>query len=309
MFLCAALAATTTGCLRDTSAPESVALVAVVQDEDQPWTNRLLPPQTPTQVPSDPSGGDLSEDVSTGASGDRAGLYGGSLDRPLCDRTRLVDDLERDPLRAAAWSRVLDVDDVRGYVDTLTPVLLRADTRVTRYGFDDGRARAREAVLEAGTIVLIDDHGVPAVRCAYGSPLDAPASRTPVDPRMVPWPGFDADRVLTVRPALEPMTAVTVVDLSSGALTTLPLGSGPQLPTTPTPAPIATPDPAPILAAVEPPPHHDAAPPPPPPLPPPPEPPQPVVAPPPPPPPPVSLPPEIRVEVPGLAPLVIPLPR
>lgn len=280
-----------------------MVLVAVVQDEDQPWTDRLLPPQIPTRVPP---GSDLPDSGAAGASGDLAGLYGGSSDRPLCDRTRLVDNLERDPRRAAAWSQALGIDDVRGYVGTLTPVLLREDTRVSRYGFDDGRADARDAVLEAGTIVLIDDHGVPKVRCAHGSPLAAPTSRTPVDPRMVPWPGFAADRVRTVRPALEPMSAVTVVDLSSGELTTLPLGSGPRpVSRAPAPSPAApSPTPAPVLAEDPPGPVPHEPPPPPP------EPPAPDLAPPPPPPPLMAaLPPEIRVEVPGLPPLVIPLPR
>ncbi|GAA4478302.1 hypothetical protein GCM10023094_21770 [Rhodococcus olei] len=315
---CALLAVASVACSRPPARPDPVALIAVVQDDEQPWTDRLLPPQTPTQVPPGPAGSELPADVAAGTTGDRAGLYGGSPDRPLCDRSRLADDLERDPVRAAAWSRVQRVDDVRGYVDTLTPVLLRADTRVSSYGYDDGRATPREAVLEAGTIVLIDDHGVPRVRCSHGSPLGAPTSRVGPNPHSVPWPGFETDRVLVVRPALEAMGAVSVVDLATGALTTVPVGSGTRPDPVPAVAPVATGAPVPTrIAQVEQPPRREVveapppAPAPPPPPPPAPEPPPaPVAVPQPPPPPrPVAPPPEIRVEVPGLPPLVIPLPK
>lgn len=300
-------------------------MTSATADEQHPWTGQLLPPQIPTIVPPGPPDAQLpgtGEPARVG--GDRIGLYGGSHDRPLCDRARLADDLSGDPAKAAAWLGILEAEDVRTAVDALTPVLLRADTRVTKYGYDDGRAAPAQSVLEAGTIVLIDDLGVPRVRCARGNPLDSAGDADP-DPLAVPWPGYQADRVLEVRPALSPMTEVSVVDLTTGTLTMVAVGAAPQPPATPpTPPPAAPPPspprqaaPDPVLAERRPPAPPPAPMPPPPPEPPPPAPPAPPpppapvvvpAAPPPPAPPPAPPPPEIRVEIPGLPPLVIPIP-
>jgi hypothetical protein len=302
------------GCSRN-SAPQEVALVATTSSGDQPWTDRLLPAQTPVLVPSGPPDTALPDESTPVVAGDRGGLYGGSLERPLCDTTRLVGTLEGDPAKLNAWARVQGVSDVRGFVESLTPVLLRADTRVTSYGYDDGRAQRHDAVLESGTIVLIDEYGEPKVRCEYGDPLDAPASDETVDPNAVPWPGFNVDRVMEVRPAAGPMGTVAVVDLTTGVLTMVPVGSGvhPAPGTTlPTPTAAATTPDAPAQRAPQralaeipaPPPPEPPPPPPPPPPAPEPPPPAPVVVPQPP-----APPPEIRVELPGLPPLVIPLPN
>ncbi|TQF68784.1 hypothetical protein FK531_13385 [Rhodococcus spelaei] len=310
--------------MRGDSTPEQVTLSSAVSDEQFPWTEQLLPPQIPTLVPPGPPDTALPVDGDpVRVPGDRAGLYGGSPERPLCDRQKLVAGLQQDPTKLAAWSRVFSIEDVPTFVRGLTPVLLRADTRVTSYGYDDGSADRSQAVLEAGTIVLIDDHGVPRVRCTRGSPLEAPDTAEP-NPQAMPWPGFDPTRVMVVRPAESPMTEVSVVNVATGALTPVPVGVGPQQPAEPAAPPPAAPPAArqaapqpeapPIVAAqrvpvapAPPPPPQVAPPPPPPPPPPAPEPPPApvVVAPPPPPPPP---PPQVRVEIPGLPPLVIPIP-
>ena len=60
----------------------------------------------------------------------------------------------------------------------LTAVLTATDVRVTDHGLVDGRAEPRQAVLQVGTAILIDEFGVPAVRCQSGSPLRPPM---PVD--------------------------------------------------------------------------------------------------------------------------------
>ncbi len=304
--------------------PRPLALDRVISDGQLPWTDRLLPPQIPTVVPPGPPGADLPN-AGDGLSvpGDRVGLYGGSLDRVLCDRERLVADLESDPIKMQAWSGVLDVDDVRSYVRTLTPVLLRADTRVTNYGYSGERATSYQSVLEAGTIVLIDDHGTPRVRCARGSPLIDPRPSSEPAATDDAWPGYDAERLLVVQPAQQPMAQVTVVDLMSGGLAAVPVGAGPQQPADrpgpppplpppgpppPPPPPVVEPEPLAVAPppvqrqAPAPPPAPAPAPEPPPPAPEPPPPPAPVpVAPPPPP-------PQIQVQIPGLPPLVIPVP-
>jgi hypothetical protein len=304
--------------------PRPLALDRVISDGRLPWTDRLLPPQIPTVVPPGPPGADLpNADAGVSVSGDRVGLYGGSLDRVLCDRERLVADLESDPVKVEAWSGVLDVDDVRSYVRTLTPVLLRADTRVTNHGYSGQRATSYQSVLEAGTIVLIDDHGTPRVRCARGSPLSDPRSSSEPAAAEDEWPGYDAERLLLVQPAQQPMAQVTVVDLTTGGLAAVPIGAGPQQPAdrpgAPPPMPPPGPPPPPPPAAqleplaVAPPPVQRQAPAPAP------EPPPPAPAPPPPapePPPPAPAPvpaappppPQIQVQIPGLPPLVIQVP-
>ena len=57
-----------------------------------------------------------------------------------------------------------------GYLRGLTSVVLRADTQVTNHGFRDARVTGFQSVLQAGTAVLVDNRGVPRVRCACGSP-------------------------------------------------------------------------------------------------------------------------------------------
>ncbi|GHF01088.1 hypothetical protein GCM10018785_74850 [Streptomyces longispororuber] len=68
------------------------------------------------------------------------------------------------------------------YLRGLTPVVPRADTRVTGHGCRDGRATGHQAVLQARTAVLVDDRGLPRVRCACGNPLLPPDTTTPPRP-------------------------------------------------------------------------------------------------------------------------------
>ena len=75
----------------------------------------------------------------------------------------------------------IDPADIATYVGTLTPMQLRADTRVTNHGFVDGHATSLQSVLQAGTAVLVDDHGRPRVKCGCGNPLLDPVA-TPITP-------------------------------------------------------------------------------------------------------------------------------
>lgn len=86
--------------------------------------------------------------------------------------------LTAEPDKNNAFASVLDIDPSRvpAYLRGLTPVQLRLDTRVTNHGFRDGAATSYQAVLQAGTAVLVDDHGVPRVRCACGNPLLPPVA-------------------------------------------------------------------------------------------------------------------------------------
>ncbi|TCN45848.1 hypothetical protein EV641_12222 [Rhodococcus sp. SMB37] len=318
--------------------PDPVRLDIATAQSDHPWTGLLLPAQVPVAVPPPPrdalaeSGDPVSQDGTPAVAGDRVALYGGSLDRELCDRNELVATLTSDTAKAAAWKAKVGADDILEYTSALTPVLLRADTRVTRYDYIDGTARPVQAVLEAGTVVLVDDRGMPRVRCARGNPLSPPVLARDTDIEGTEWTGFDPERLFVVQAAADALNELKVVDITTGDLLAVPIGAGPLSPVAPPPSPSETPEPAETSDAVEqnpapapapaprpqvqaPPPAPEPPPPPPPaPEPPPPPPPAPEPVPqipPPPPPAPAPAPPpppQIRINVPGGPPVVIPLP-
>ena len=90
--------------------------------------------------------------------GSTPGLYGGSGSQQVCDADALVEFLEENADKAAAWAGVhgIEASEIASYVAGLTPVVLLDDTRVTNHGFSDGRATPRQSVLQAGTAVLVD---------------------------------------------------------------------------------------------------------------------------------------------------------
>src|SRR5438552_7589454 len=94
------------------------------------------------------------------------GLYGGTRDYATCDAGKLINFLEHEPSKAAAWAGVLgiQVTRIRTYVHHLTPVLLRTDTRVTNHGYVNGQATVIQSVLEAGTAVFVNRYGDPVVK-------------------------------------------------------------------------------------------------------------------------------------------------
>jgi len=152
-------------------------------------------------------------------SGAAPGLYGGTNEIDVCDRGQLTGFLESNPEKAAAWAEVhgLDVADIPGFIDGLTDVVLRRDLRVTNHGFRDGRANGFNAVLEAGTAVLVDDFGVPRVRCACGNPLAEPA---PVEGAATyvgrAWDTFEPEEVIAVLPT-EEVEEFVLVDAEGSA--------------------------------------------------------------------------------------------
>ncbi|MDH6514921.1 hypothetical protein M2163_008104 [Streptomyces sp. SAI-135] len=149
-------------------------------------------------------------------SGGTPGLYGGTGRVGSCDVERLIGDLSADRSRTGAFARIAGVSpaSVPGRLRGLAPVVLRADTRVTDHGYRGGRASGHQAVLQAGTAVLVDDRGVPRVRCAGGSPLAPPV---PLRGGAVlggrPWPGYRPGQVIVVTPSEQVITDITIIDL------------------------------------------------------------------------------------------------
>ncbi|MGW0037833.1 DUF6777 domain-containing protein [Gordonia sp. NPDC003376] len=143
-------------------------------------------------------------------SGTTAGLYAGGAN--TCDTAALGNYLANNPSQARAWASVFGISTgaIPYYLDTLTPVVLTADTWVTNYSYQGGSAQAYQDVLQAGTAVLVDGAGVPRVRCACGNPL-APPSAAPVGgfrTRGQPWPGYQVNYITRVAYNTQNVTVV-----------------------------------------------------------------------------------------------------
>ncbi len=110
--------------------------------------------------------------------GSTPGLYGGTRAVGSCDVGKQIGFLSSDPGKARSFAQAAGVPRaaVPDFLRGLTSVVLRADTQVTDHGFRDGRATSFQSVLQRGTAVLVDDRGVPRVRCAGGNPLNPPPS-------------------------------------------------------------------------------------------------------------------------------------
>ncbi|MFE1835060.1 DUF6777 domain-containing protein [Streptomyces sviceus] len=149
-------------------------------------------------------------------SGGTPGLYGGTERVGSCDVPRQIDDLTADPSRTRAFAQVAGVSPaaVPDYLRGLAPVVLRADTRVTDHGYRGGKASGFQSVLQAGTAVLVDNRGVPRVRCACGNPLTPPvAMRSGAVISGQPWSGYRPTQVIVVTPSEQLVNDITIIDL------------------------------------------------------------------------------------------------
>ncbi|MEU3727541.1 DUF6777 domain-containing protein, partial [Streptomyces sp. NPDC031705] len=169
------------------------------------------PPENPPPGSATPTGPAGTRAVS-GAS---PGLYGGTKDAASCDVEKQITALTAQPAKNVAFASALGIaaTAVPRYLRSLTPVQLRTDTRVTNHGYRDGRATAYQAVLQAGTAVLVDDRGVPRVRCACGNPLGPPVALK-ADPKRFgrPWSSYRPDRVVVVAPSATVVHTFVIYD-------------------------------------------------------------------------------------------------
>jgi hypothetical protein len=193
-----------------------------------PFTDSVALAERPLQSPTvtNPTTGPSGVQVR----GDRPGLYGGTRSNGTCDAARLVTFLQANPAKAAAWAGVLNIgtDQVAAYVAVLTPVVLRADTRVTNHGYRDGRATTLQSTLQAGTAVLVDQRGVPRVKCGCGNPLVEPVPQPAgVTYRGATWRGSDRPPlVVATAPAV--LSSFTLADLTTGRPFIRPIGTNGQ---------------------------------------------------------------------------------
>jgi hypothetical protein len=191
--------------LRDDGGDAGVVLVPAGAAPDDPWFADLDAGPVAEVGPASPADAgielaDLADPVPLAGgqvTGTAAGLYAGRRDEPACDLDRIGELVGGD--RADDWFDALGrhVDNREGYVADLTAVHLRFDTRVV----EQAPGGPRPALLQAGTPVLIDGHGVPRVRCAGGQPLSDPEPASGsggARNRDEAWAGFDPAAVVVV---------------------------------------------------------------------------------------------------------------
>ncbi|MFE1411743.1 DUF6777 domain-containing protein [Streptomyces sp. NPDC058746] len=148
-------------------------------------------------------------------SADTPGLYGGTQRLGSCDVEQQVHHLTEDSAKARAFAEAADIEQAKipEFLRGLTPVVLRADTRVTNHGFRDGRADGYQSVLQAGTAVLVDEHGMPRVRCGCGNPLGSPRSAkgSPVH-KGDAWNGYQPNQVVVIEPTVHVIKSLVIVN-------------------------------------------------------------------------------------------------
>ncbi|QIB42263.1 DUF6777 domain-containing protein [Streptomyces aureoverticillatus] len=174
------------------------------------------PPVTRSQQPSPSDSSPPADQGLRSLAGGTPGLYGGTQRVGSCDVGLQIRFLTAEPARARAFAGAAGIaqDGIPAYLRGLTPVVLRADTRVTNHGYRDGRATAYQSVLQAGTAVLVDDRGLPRVRCACGNPLKPPvAFRNTPSHSGQPWSGYRPTKVIVVTPAPRPINVIVIVNI------------------------------------------------------------------------------------------------
>ncbi|GAA1524289.1 hypothetical protein GCM10009730_35800 [Streptomyces albidochromogenes] len=165
-----------------------------------------------------PSGSPTGSNVTQAVEGSEPGLYGGTRKVASCNVEKQISALTAQQDKNKAFASVLDIEPtgVPAYLRSLTPVQLRMDTRVTNHGYRNGSPTPYQSVLQAGTAVMVDDRGVPRVRCACGNPLRPPVAVQGTAKRTGdPWPDYRSSAVVTVKPAPEPVDEFVMFDPES----------------------------------------------------------------------------------------------
>ncbi|XUL86325.1 DUF6777 domain-containing protein [Streptomyces galilaeus] len=194
---------------------------------DSTATAPSTPPRvtrTPQPTPTGPA--PASPTPTRTLSGATPGLYGGTARTGSCDVERQIAYLTRDQAKAGAFAGAEGISRsaIPGYLRGLTSVVLRADTQVTNHGFRDARVTGFQSVLQAGTAVLVDNRGVPRVRCACGNPLKAGVAGGSVGSSGQGWSGYRPAEVVVVTPAPQVITNITIVNVVDNTWIERPLG-------------------------------------------------------------------------------------
>lgn len=216
----------------EVSAVEELLLQPAAAQGPDPFTPSTVTRASWADPPVRPSSPDAQGVKSTvraprALPGSTPGLYGGTPSAS-CEVARQVRLLTEDQATARAFAEGAGVTQaaVPDFLRGLTPVVLRPDIRVTNHGYRDGSAAAFQSVLQAGTAVMVDNRGVPRVRCADGSPLRPPiAAAGSVRYRGKQWQGYLPERIVVINRASEVITSLVIVDLSAHTWTERQIGT------------------------------------------------------------------------------------
>lgn len=201
--------------------PQQVVLAAAASTGTNAFFESVATPLSPTapNIPEFTTAN--SPGTIIGLSGDTPGLFASPVGSAACDIDQLLSLLATDPERANAFASALQIDpgNLDRYVSGLTAVFTRIDLRVTSYGYLGQAAQPFQAVLEAGTAVMVNDRGVPSVRCVSSSPLGA-ATAVSAEPAYTEpaWGSFDPSGLITITAAPSPISTIDVLDPTSGNL-------------------------------------------------------------------------------------------
>lgn len=223
----------------DDSSAKAVTLERADQPGADPFTESVQTGEVPViEQPAAEAAtvvrDDLPRDETTAvlvATGTAPGLYGGSGDVKVCDPEQLVGFLNENQDKAEAFAGVLGIEPegIGEYVASLTPVVLMSDTLATNHGFEDGKATSLTSVLQAGTAVMVDQQGVPRVKCNCGNPLTEPQVLPTDDWNATgdAWDGFDRASVTGIV-AGDTVDEFRLCDLVTGETYTQPVGWTPS---------------------------------------------------------------------------------
>ena len=197
------------------SAQGEVFLQAAGSTGPDPFTESTATDSSAPPVTPSPATESAPSNAVIGVDGGAPGLYGGTRNVASCDVEKQIKYLQQAPEKNRAFASVAGVEasDVPSYLRSLTPVQLRMDTRVTNHGYRAGAADSYQAVLQTGTAVLVDDRGVPRVRCACGNPLTEPVARQgTLKEKGDSWPAYRPSNVVVVTPAPKVVKEFVIYD-------------------------------------------------------------------------------------------------
>ena len=191
------------------------------------------------------------------------GLFGGTLDNSSCNKAQLVSYLQANPDKAAVWAQAQGITaaQIPAFVQPLTPVLLRSDTTVTNHGIEGGKLTTFTSVLQAGTAVLVNQYGVPVVKCNCGNPLGPPPpSLKKVRYKGTTWPAFQPGSTTVIQSSSTVINNYTLTNITNNTTFVRPAGtdgtadtpSSTPAPANPIPTTPATPDPQPTYVQPQP---------------------------------------------------------
>jgi hypothetical protein len=163
-----------------------------------------------------------------GVAGTEDGVFAGSEGVAPCLPDELAAALTPEAPETVAWAEVqqVGIESVPTFIDGLTSIVLSADTRVTDHELVDGVAVPRQAVLQVGTAVMVDEFGAPRVRCVSGSPLAPPEAVEDTTSYVgVAWDTFALDETVAVLPAPTPVDDFVLTNVAGGPDFIRPVGS------------------------------------------------------------------------------------